>query len=274
MSMSQATPSPRRPRPPFRPVEVQSVELLAARMVRVVLGGDGLSGFSVEMPTQHIKISFPLAGETEPRIPRPSPDGSPPPPDQPRPLVRTYTPRHHDPRRCELTVDFVVHGEGPASEWAERAKPGDRLAVAGPGGRFSLGLSPGRYLVAGDESALPAIGTLLEALPQGARAEVLVEVIGEEDHLDLSCPNASSLVTWLHRGPKHPAGLLLEQAVRAADLAGEDRVWVACEAQVVRSIRRHLLGERALDRGAVLTRGYWRKGEANHPDHDYGEDAA
>jgi NADPH-dependent ferric siderophore reductase len=201
-------------------------------------------------------------------------------------LIRTYTPRYYRPETRELAVDFVIHGEGPASEWAERARPGDRLAVAGPGGRFQLGLDPAHYVVAGDESALPAIGTLLEALPRSARADVLVEVIDEGDHLDLwghaptgpraSGPEASGVaaqVTWLHRGT-HTAGRLLEQALRDADLGQEDRVWVACEALVVRDIRRHLLEERGLDRGTILTRGYWRSGEANHPDHDYGEDAA
>jgi NADPH-dependent ferric siderophore reductase len=246
-------------------------------MVRVVLGGDDLEGFEIEQPTQHIKVAFPLPGETEPRMPQPSPDGSPPPPDQPRPVVRTYTPRYHDHAARALTVDFVIHGEGPASEWAERARPGDRLLVAGPGGRFQLGLEPAHYVVAGDESALPAIGTLLEALPRSARADVLVEVVDEGDHLDLAGRADAGLrpeVTWLHRGPSAPAGRLLEQALRAVDLGREDRVWVACEALVVRDVRRHLLVDRGLDRGAILTRGYWRSGEANHPDHDYGEDAA
>lgn len=240
-------------------------------MVRVILGSDDLEGFGVEMPTQHIKVAFPFPGELEPRIPQPGPDGSPPPPDQPRPVIRTYTPRYYDPEARELTVDFVIHGEGPASEWAERARPGDRLAVAGPGGRFQLGLDPARYVVAGDESALPAIGTLLEALPPSAEANVFVEVVDEADHLDLAAPGQ---LTWLHRGSGDTGGRLLEQALRDADLGREDRVWVACEAVVVRDIRRHLLVERGLDRGAILTRGYWRKGEANHPDHDYGEDAA
>ncbi|MBO0714293.1 MAG: siderophore-interacting protein, partial [Acidimicrobiales bacterium] len=219
MSMSglsgSAPSGQRRPRPRFRPVEVRSVEPLAARMVRVVLGGDDLEGFGVEMPTQHIKVAFPLPGELEPRIPQPGPDGSPPPPDQPRPVIRTYTPRYYDPETRALTVDFVIHGEGPASEWAERARPGDRLAVAGPGGRFQLGLEPARYVVAGDESALPAIGTLLDALPRSAEVDVLVEVVDEGDHLDLARP---AQVTWLHRGPRETGGRLLEQALRAADL--------------------------------------------------------
>jgi NADPH-dependent ferric siderophore reductase len=245
-------------------------------MVRVLLGGDDLEGFAVEMPTQHIKVAFPLPGEIEPRMPAPRGDGSPPPPDEPRPVIRTYTPRSYDPEAGELTVDFVIHGEGPASEWAERARPGDRLLVAGPGGRFQLGLDPAHYVVAGDESALPAIGTLLEALPRSARADVLVEVIDEGDHLDVAsqADGLEPRVTWLHRGLHDPAGSLLEQALRDADLGQEDRVWVACEALVVRDIRRHLLVERGLDRDAILTRGYWRRGEPNHPDHDYGEDAA
>jgi NADPH-dependent ferric siderophore reductase len=56
------------------------------------------------------------------------------------------------------------------------------------------------------------------------------------------------------------------------DLDGVTGVWVACEAQSVRRIRRVLLTERNLDPSSLVTRGYWRLGEDNHPDHDYGED--
>ena len=105
-----------------------------------------------------------------------TPEGRVWPEDQPRPIVRTYTPRAYDAETNTLEVQFLLHGEGPASEWAQRATPGDRLAIGGPGGRFSLDPSVERWWIAGDESALPAIGTLLDSLPASAAAEVHLEV--------------------------------------------------------------------------------------------------
>ena len=149
---------------------------------------------------------------------------------------------------------------------------GQRLAVAGPGGRMPLTLGPGRWIVAGDESAIPAIGTLLAALPAEARAEVLLEVEGAADEIELDSAAAIS-VRWLRRQPGF-FGTALHDAVLEGDVTGVSGVWVAGEAQAVRRVRRALLSERAVDPARLVTRGYWRRGHQNHPDHDYGEDAA
>ena len=98
------------------------------------------------------------------------PDGIRFPDGRVRPAMRTFTPRRFDAATATLEVEFVLHGEGPASTWARRAAPGPGIAVAGPGGRMPLALGPGRWIVAGDESAIPAIATLLEALPASASA--------------------------------------------------------------------------------------------------------
>jgi NADPH-dependent ferric siderophore reductase len=270
------TPIPGRPRrrPNFRLVEVQAVHRLTPRLVSVALGGESLAGFEVTAPTQHIKVLFPAAGQDEPAVPQPGPDGLVWPEDQPRPVMRTYTPRRWDPATGTLDVEFVLHGVGPASEWAEQAEVGDRIAIAGPGGRLSLDLEndAGRYVVAGDESAIPAIATLLEAIPAGAGADVYVEVAGPEDELALPA-GADTTVTWLPRRAPDAWGVELDDAVGKAELTDETMVWVACEAAAVRRIRRRLLSERNHPAAQVVTRGYWRLGEQNHPDHDYGEDA-
>jgi NADPH-dependent ferric siderophore reductase len=69
-----------------------------------------------------------------------------------------------------------------------------------------------------------------------------------------------------------PGSLLQRAAEETAVPAGEARVWVAAEAGVIRRIRSDLLGRRGLDPRQVVTRGYWKAGTANHPDHDYGDD--
>lgn len=260
-----------RRRPPPRPVEVLSVARPAPRLVSVVVGGEGLRGFTAPAPTSHIKVFLPSPGQAAPVLPEVGPDGLTWPEGAARPTVRTYTPRRFDEQTGTLEVQFVLHGAGPASGWAERAQIGDRLAVAGPGGRFSLDPTVKRWWIAGDESALPAIGTLLDALPPSASAEVHLEVAGPDDELPLSSP-ADVALTWHHR--RHPGawGDELHRATRSATIAADTRVWVACEASAVRRIRNHLLAERQVPASSMATRGYWRAGVADHPDHDYGED--
>jgi NADPH-dependent ferric siderophore reductase len=270
--MSTPAPTSARPRRRFRPVEVVAVRRVTPRMVNVVLGGDAFDGFEIVAPTQHVKLLFPAPGEKEPTMPEIGPDGLRFPDDKPRPVMRTFTPRRFDPDTAQLDVDFVLHGEGPAATWAQQVEPGHRIAVAGPGGRMPLALEPGRWIVAGDESAIPAIGTLLGALPAAASVDVYLEVDDVSDVVTLES-DAQVSATWLYRPPRE-FGATLEAAMAGVDVNGVAGIWVACEATAVRRIRRALLDEGRVDPSSVVTRGYWRLGEQNHPDHDYGEDAA
>ena len=192
-----STPKPTRR---FRPVEVLSVRRLTPRLVRVAFGGDALDGFEIAAPTQHVKLLFPAPGEDAPALPKFGPDGLRFPEDRPRPPMRTFTPRRFDAASTTLEVEFVLHGDGPAATWAEQAAPGQRIAVAGPGGRMPLTLGPGRWIVAGDESAVPAMATLLDALPASASAEVYVEVDDASDEIELASA-AQVTATWLRRVP-------------------------------------------------------------------------
>jgi NADPH-dependent ferric siderophore reductase len=249
---------------------VVSVSQINPRLVSVMVTGDALEGFQIEAPTSHIKVFLPQPGQDSPMLPEFLPEGTVIPEDA-RPDVRTYTPRRFDPATRTLEIQFVLHGAGPASEWAERAATGDKLAVAGPGGRFVMDREAGHWWIAGDESAIPAVGTLLDALPDSATAEVHLEVAGPEDELDIPSA-AKTSITWHHRRVPDAWGAELDEAARGAVIADGTRVWVACEAAAMRGIRRYFLTERRLPASSLVTRGYWRVGEANHPDHDYGDD--
>jgi NADPH-dependent ferric siderophore reductase len=251
-------------------VEVVSVSQINPRLVSVWVTGDALEGFQIEAPTSHIKVFLPQPDQDSPMLPEFLPEGTVI-PDDARPDVRTYTPRRFDPATRTLEIQFVLHGAGPASEWAERAGAGDKLAVAGPGGRFVMDREADHWWIAGDESAIPAVGTLLDALPDSATAEVHLEVAGPEDELDIPSP-AKTSITWHHRRTPDAWGAELDEAARGAAIADGTRVWVACEAAAMRGIRRYFLTERRLPASSLVTRGYWRVGEANHPDHDYGDD--
>jgi NADPH-dependent ferric siderophore reductase len=247
------------------------VSAISPRLLSVLVTGDELGGFADAAPTSHLKIFLPADGQDEPNLPTQGPDGEFIAPDGPPPVVRTYTPRRYDPATQTLEIQFLLHGTGPAAQWAQRAKPGDKLAVGGPGGRFSLEPAADSWWLAADESAIPAVGTLLEALPETAAADVHIEVEDSGDEVEFNAP-AKTTITWHHRRSPDAFGAELIDAARAASIPDAARVWVACEAAAMRDIRRYFLAERHLSPASLVTRGYWRGGEQNHPDHDYGED--
>ena len=257
------TPPAPRARKPRYSVSVRRVAKLTPRMVRVTFDGEALEGFIWNGPAAHLKLIF-----GEPAADRPSSD------NPPRPIMRTYTPRRFDAATRELEVDFVIHGTGPASDWAAQAAPGQTLTLAGPGRSYAVDPAADWYLLVGDDTAIPAICTILEALPAAAPKRVLLEVADASEEHPLDAPLANAELTWLRRGEDAVrAGRALEAAVRALDPpAGSGRVYVACEAGAMRRIRQHLLHDRALPREHLVTRGYWKLGETDHPDRDYGED--
>jgi NADPH-dependent ferric siderophore reductase len=261
---------PRRRRKPPKRAEVVSVSPLSPRLLSVLVTGDELDGFAGAAPTSHLKVFLPVDGQDEPNIPEFTPDGPVYAGDGPPPVVRTYTPRRYDSGTKILEIQFLLHGEGPASAWAQQAKPGDKLAVGGPGGRFSLEPAADHWWIAGDESAIPAVATLLEALPDSVTAEVHLEMDSPDDVIELPAAGKTA-VRWHQRQPG-VYGAELAAAARDAEIPAGARVWVGCEAAAMRGIRRYLAGERGIPVAQLVTRGYWRTGEQNHPDHDYGED--
>ena len=258
-------PPPRRRRV-MRRVRVTRVEQLSPRMVCVTFTGDDLAAFAWNGPAAHIKLIFPEDGQTEP--PMPQPDG----PRSTR--MRTYTPRRFDPTSPEHEVEFVLHGDGPASNWAAQADVGQALILAGPGPNYQIDPDADWFLLAGDDAALPAIETILDALPAEAQVRVVLEVADEHEERPLATAGQLD-ITWLHRGGQSAqADAALEAAVRAMQLpAGNGRIYVGCEAAAVRRIRKHLLQERGLDPATIVTRGYWKLGAVDYTDHDYGTDS-
>jgi NADPH-dependent ferric siderophore reductase len=221
-------------------------------MVRVTLAGDELAGFPGDGPDRRIKMFFPVEGQDRPAVPRASTAGPVWPAGEARPAIRTYTVRRFDPAAGELDVDFVLHGAGPATEWARDAGPGAWVGVSEPGGRWEPDPAAEVQVVIGDETALPAVATVLDAIGD-VPALVLVEVPDAAEEQPLPRP-----VTWVHRGDAEP-GSRLAAAVRAAEFPpGRAQAWLSGESACVKDLRRHLIEERGLDRRAVYATGYWR----------------
>jgi NADPH-dependent ferric siderophore reductase len=169
-------------------------------------------------------------------------------------VKRRYTIRTARPEAGELDLDVLLHGHGPGSSWGAAAAPGDTVQFQGPRGKLQL-TSAGWHLLVGDESALPAISAVCEALTEPAIA--VVEVGGTADEL----PIAGARTHWVHRGSA-PAGQpdLLAVAVDALPLPpGGGHGYLMGETRAMVALRAVLEG-RGLAHEAIFVKGYWNLG--------------
>ncbi len=257
---------------PVHTFEVVRTEQLSPQMVRVVLGGRGFDTFEPsEFTDSYVKILFVPADVDTRALPQPltldSFDALPP---EKRPVIRTMTVRRADPAAGELSIDVVVHGDrGVAGPWAAAADPGQPVYLMGPGGAYAPDPTADWHLLAGDESALPAIAVALEALPADATGKVFIEVPGPEHEIALTAPEGMH-VNWIYRGGRPDliasdrAGdyaPLIEAVTTARWLPGQVHVFIHGEAQaVMHNLRPYIRKERAVDAKWASISGYWRRG--------------
>ena len=275
MTMTEATKAKHaitrvRHEPRRRLLTVRKVERLTPNMARVTLAGD-LTGFTSSAYDDHVKVFFPLPGQSAPTIPEQGPNGPVHAEGVERSPSRDYTPRRYDAARNELVIDFALHDAGPATDWATRAAPGQQLGVGGPRGSFVVPDDFDWYLFIGDETALPAIGRRLEELRAGTQAIVVAAVTGPEEEQAFES-RADVKTIWVHRPlsqAEDPAPLL--DAVRALTLpkTGDGYAWAAGKSQTAKLLRRHLIDERGLDKAWVKAAGYWKRGAVSiHETHN------
>ncbi|MET9967102.1 siderophore-interacting protein [Streptomyces sp. NPDC006356] len=252
---------------PFRffSLHVARTRRLGPSMVRVTFTGADLRAFHSDGRDQSLSLFLPHPHQTEPQVPLELGDGWwqgwRELPDDVRAVMRSYTLRSLRRNPDEIDIDFVLHTPaGPASEWASRAAAGDRVLLLGPAIadnraiRFRPPQDTDLVAIWGDETAVPAVSAILEALPAGTRARVWLEVHDAGDIQDL-VTEADAEITWLVRED----GL---EAIRAAQLPAAEHpyVWIAGESGRVKALRRHFVGERGVDRRRVTFVGYWRHG--------------
>ena len=251
---------PNRPSRPVTQGVVTRVEQLTPHMVRVVVGGEALRAIRAGDYTDHyVKVLFPQPGFS---YPEPFDPGliRETMPREAWPAVRTYTIRNWLPEIPEMWIDFVVHGDsGVAGPWAAGARPGDPVRFMGPGGGYAPDAAAGWHLLAGDESALPAIAAALSGMPAGAPVRAFIEVEGPDEEQKLET-EAVAEVVWLHRGDR-PVGELLVAAVRECEFpAGQVHAFVHGEAAFVQDLRGYLRREREIPLDQLSISGYWRRG--------------
>lgn len=305
----------------FFPVRVSAIADLSPGFRRFTFTDPSLASFADPGFDQRIKLVFPIAGGDYADLLR-STDWYGTwraLPAERRQPIRTYTTRYARPEQCELDVDVVVHGHtgghdtadgvdaiGPAAAWIARANAGDELLVLGPNAAFEgehggIDFVPPerteRFLIAGDETAAPAIGVILEQLPASARGIAVLEVPATEDTgylprhpgIDVRVvargdgEHGSALIAATREAAAEIAPAGVPQAIEEIDVdrdllwevprhakggAALKRTslyaWFAGEAGAVKTLRRHLVSERGFDRRTVAFMGYWRLGKAEN----------
>jgi NADPH-dependent ferric siderophore reductase len=180
-----------------------------------------------------------------------------------RPVRRRYTIRGLDQASRTVTLDIVLHGDGPGERWVRAARPGDKIEGIGPRGKITTAEGADWHLFVGDESALPAIFRMAESLPGSTQARVLLEIPGPDDEQDLHAI-AATHVTWLHRagGPAGQPAALAAATGQLALPAGHGHAYLLGEARVVARLREVLAG-RGLEADQVSPKAYWGRGRAN-----------
>ena len=249
----------RREPPRFRRVGVRSKRLLSERMLRIVLGGDELDGFAIESPASSVRLLLPAPGADALEMPTWTGNqfelatGE-------RAPIRTFTPRAFDAERRELTLDVVLHEHGAATDWARRTETGDEAAISGPGRSETLDPDARSFLLAGDDSAIPAVAQLLEWIGDDRTIDVHIEIAHPDARFELP-DHPRATITWHDAAAGATPGSSIVEVVRHLDEL-PDAVWVAGEAAAVQRLRTHLFDERGRTRKSVTARGYWKLGRS------------
>ncbi|ABL04496.1 siderophore-interacting protein [Mycobacterium ulcerans] len=258
---------------PVHTFEVVGTQQLAPHMVRVRVGGSGFDTFvPSEFTDSYVKLVFVAHDVDVAALPRPlTLDCFSSLPPEKQPAVRTLTVRRVDAAAREIVLDVVAHGEhGVAGQWAAAAQPGEPVYLMGPNGAYKPDPEADWHLLAGDESALPAIAAALEALPADAVGKAFIEVAGPDDEIELRAPE-SVQINWVYRGGRADlvsadrAGdhaPLIEAVKTALWLPGQVHVFIHGEAQaVMHNLRPYIRKERGVDaKWASSISGYWRRG--------------
>ncbi|UGS27997.1 SIP domain-containing protein [Microbacterium resistens] len=251
---------------PCAPARVVTVTRLTPHMIRVSL--EPLGGWRWHtdgIGDERIDIALPRPGETVADIavfnlPEYGSgwQGEEPP-------WRHYTVRavHDGGRRFD--IDFVVHGHGVASSWAERAAPGHVLGVFNDLPSRSYYDPPEdavEQILVADATGLPGLGRIVEGLAPGTRAIAIAEVPDEADVQEYATDGDVEFRWLIGSGNgRGPSSLPLAVAELTAP-ASPWYAWVACEASASRAIRGDLRVRLGSPRDRHHAIGYWTMDKA------------
>ncbi|WP_418276487.1 siderophore-interacting protein [Isoptericola jiangsuensis] len=258
--------------------EVVRTKQVSEHMMRVTFGGQGLERFTAVGYDQWFRLFLQREGSDAMRLPtRTSGLGWYAQylitPKSRRPWVRSYTVRDARPDLREIDVDFVLHGAhdgeahtgepGPASTFAANARPGDTVGILDQGVGYNPRHEHDWTLLAADESGLPAVAGICEALPEDARGIAVVEVATAADRQDFRVPAGIDL-RWVERDAVDAAavpGTAALAAVRGLELLdGAVYAFSVGESTLATGVRRYLVNERGVPKTHADFVGYWKHG--------------
>jgi NADPH-dependent ferric siderophore reductase len=240
--------------PTLRLVEVLKKEQIHPELIRVTFGGASLCDFRSDGFDDHIRVFFPVQGNPFTQLPQMGAQGPVFSEGGLKPILRDYTPHHHDAVNQTLQVDFFLHPGGIGSAWARAAEIGNRLILGGPRNSFVVRDSFEENLLIGDDTALPAIRRRLSELSSQSRVTVIAEV-GSEASTEPFDTNAHLKVFWIYR---NRARTVSDVLAALPYFSGRCWAWVAGETSDIKAIGA-LLMERGIDPGLLKTVSYWRR---------------
>lgn len=240
--------------------EVVAVEQLTPALVQVTFGGGDLGTFEPAGPDTFLYLLLPPPGRSELGIDQGftwEAHALMEPEDQP--LGAYYTLRRWRPEKAELDIWMVLHGdEGHASRWARQARPGDRAALWGPRTAYEPPEQTEHLLLVADETGLPAVAAIIEAMPEAWSATVVAE--SDPSHRQPMPTRERVEIQWCDRVGEDPGttSLLCDAVQALPQLPANSYVWGGGESRAMTAVRRHVRDVRGFERDQVSLVGYWR----------------
>lgn len=173
---------------------------------------------------------------------------------------RAYTIVRADPDSGEFDVDVVLHEPaGPACQWAAQAEPGMTIPV------MSLGSSkfdipdelPAGFLLIGDPASIPAINSILAALPPDVDVEVYLERHDSTDDLIPLADHPRRRLHWVDRTGETSLAAAIEDRDWSNWYA-----WAGPEAGSLKHLRKRLRDAFGFPKADLHAQAYWTVGRA------------
>ena len=230
------------PGPAAWPLSVTAVNDVTPRMRRIELSSPALAAFRY-VAGQDMALAFSKDDGTVVR--------------------RRYTIRRFDRTRALLTIDVVLHGDGPAVQWARAVRPGVSIEAIGPRGKITLVDDADWHLFAGDATAVPGAFAMMEALPEDVPAHAFLLVDGSQERQPFTAEGSNRTIAWRYETSQPTESSGLVAAVTAADLpAGRGHAYVAGEVALVSALKAALV-DRGWSTDRISAKAYWNRGRAN-----------
>lgn len=219
---------------------VEQISHIAPHCVRITMSSPTVFSDVSVGPTAWLRFWFPdpAGGKTE--------------------FQRAYTLVWADPDAGRFAIDVVLHEPaGPACAWAAAAKPGMTIPAVSLGStRFEIPEElPAGYLLVGDSASIPAINSIVAALPPDVDVEVYLERHCDSDELIPLTEHPRGRVHWVTRTDDTS----LAAAIEDRDWSNWS-AWAGPEAGALKHLRKRLKDTFGFPKAELKAQAYWTQG--------------